>query len=29
MEGVLERIAFNPYYDAMLEQIGGFTAAVN
>jgi esterase/lipase len=29
MQGVLERIAFNPYYDAMLEQISSFTAAVN
>ena len=29
MEGLIERIAFNPYYDAMLKQISGFTAAVD
>ncbi|MES2625116.1 MAG: alpha/beta fold hydrolase [Pseudomonadota bacterium] len=28
-EGVLERIAFNPYYDVMIEQISSFAAAVN
>ena len=27
--GEVERIAFNPYYDAMLEQISSFSAAIN
>ena len=28
-QGDVERIAFNPYYDAMLEQITNFAAAIN
>ena len=28
-QGVVERIAFNPFYDAMLEQIGAFIKAIN